>query len=99
MPKLTFALNTCTAEQRNNGYWYYGDTYRDEPNQYRGPYGRVGSATLMIAREMTKEIRRRRERQVSHMTPNSAEQVGVSFSLLIRNRRLMTMRRNPLVDN
>lgn len=61
MPRLTFALNTWTAEQRGKS-WYYGDTYRDTPEQFRGPYGSLASVTLMIAREMTKEVVRRRER-------------------------------------
>ena len=68
MPKLTFALNHWTAEQRGK-YWYYGDTYRDEPSKYRGPYSSMTSVTLMIAREMTKEIVRRRER----ISPHPAE--------------------------
>jgi hypothetical protein len=62
MPKSTFALNHWTAEQRGNGYWYYGDTYRDRPDQFRGPYSSMTSVTLMIAREMMKEIVRRQER-------------------------------------
>ncbi len=62
MARLTFALNNWTAEQRSNGYWYYGDTYRDAPEQYRGPYSSMASVTLMIAREMTREIVRRTER-------------------------------------
>jgi hypothetical protein len=62
MPKLTFALTNWTAEQRGNGYWYYGDTYGDTPEQYRGPYSSMASVTLMIAREMTKEIVRRQSR-------------------------------------
>jgi hypothetical protein len=62
MPKSTFALNHWTAEQRGNGYWYYGDTYRDRPDQFRGPYSSMASVTLMLAREMMKEIVRRQER-------------------------------------
>jgi hypothetical protein len=72
MPKQTFALNHWTAEQRSNGYWYYGDTYREEPNQFRGPYSSMTSVTLMIAREMMKEIVKRRERMASS-APKAAE--------------------------
>ena len=64
MPKETYALNHWSAEKRGN-YWYYGDTYRDEPSKIRGPYSSLISVTLMIAREMTREVSRRRER----MTP------------------------------
>jgi len=48
--KLTFALNNWTAEQRGD-YWYYGDTYREGPRDFRGPYSSIASVTLMIARE------------------------------------------------
>ena len=61
MPRSTFALNSWSAELRSNG-WYYGDTYRDEKSQFRGPYTSIASVTLMIAREMTKEISRRQQR-------------------------------------
>jgi hypothetical protein len=57
-----------TAEQRGQ-YWYYGDTYRDRPEQFRGPYSSMTSVTLMIAREMTREIVRRKERAL----PSPAE--------------------------
>jgi hypothetical protein len=73
MNKLTFALNNWTAEQRSNGYWYYGDTYRDKPEQYRGPYSSQMSVCLMIAREMTKEIARRRQRLEPSMAQSPAE--------------------------
>lgn len=61
MSKMTFALASWTAEQRAAG-WYYGDTYGDEKAAYRGPYSSLASVTLMIAREMTKEVTRRQQR-------------------------------------
>jgi hypothetical protein len=69
MARSTFALNSWSAELRSNG-WYYGDTYREEKSQFRGPYSSVASVTLMIAREMTKEIFRRQQ----HMEENHAAQ-------------------------
>ena len=69
MARLTFALNHWTAEQRNNGYWYYGDTYREAPSQFGGPHSSLASVTLMIAREMVEEILRRQARL--HATPPS----------------------------
>lgn len=69
MPRQTFALNHWSAEQRSNGYRSYGDTYRETPSQFRDPYSSMTSVTLMIAREMTKEVVRRRER----MSPSRAE--------------------------
>ena len=61
MPRQTFALNGWSVEQRGE-YWWYGDTYRDRPDQFRGPYSSMTSVTLMIAREMVREVIRRRER-------------------------------------
>ena len=61
MPKQNFALSGWSVEQRGE-YWWFGVTYRDRPDQFRGPYSSLTSVTLMIAREMTKEYVRRRER-------------------------------------
>jgi len=61
MPRQAFALNTWTVEQRGDD-WYYGDTYRDDPKAFRGPYTSLASVTLMLAREMVREIIRRRQR-------------------------------------
>lgn len=68
MPRTTLALNGWSVEQRGE-YWWYGDTYRDRPDQFRGPYSSLVSVTLMIAREMTKEAIRRRERLNSAPSP------------------------------
>ena len=70
--KPTFALTSWTVEERRDG-WYYGDTYGDEPKKFRGPYTSIRSVTLMIAREMTKEITRRQERFSQILTPSPAE--------------------------
>jgi hypothetical protein len=69
MPRTTFALNAWSAELRSSG-WYYGDTYREEKGQFRGPYSSIASVTLMIAREMTREILRRQQRME---VPHAAE--------------------------
>ena len=63
MAKMAFALNNWTAELRHDG-WYYGDTYGQAATEYRGPYTSMASVTLMIAREMTKDIARRQQRMV-----------------------------------
>jgi len=61
MPKLTLALNAWTVEQRGDK-WFYGETYRDGKTEYRGPYGSMTSVALMIARELVREMVRRRDR-------------------------------------
>jgi hypothetical protein len=61
-----FALNSWTVEERPNG-WFFRETYGEDRTQFRGPYSSLASVTLMIAREMTKEIVRRQQRtQVHH---------------------------------
>jgi hypothetical protein len=72
MPKSIFALNGWSVEQRGE-YWWYGDTYRDRPDQFRGPYSSMTSVALMIAREMTKEIVRRKDRLAPSMASVPAE--------------------------
>jgi hypothetical protein len=61
MPKLTLALNGWSVERRGE-CWYFGETYRDRPDEYRGPYSSLTSVSLMIAREMVKEALRRQKR-------------------------------------
>ena len=72
MPRTTFALNGWSVEQRRE-YWWFGDTYRDRPHQFRSPYSSQTSVALMIAKEMVAEITRRRERLAPPEVTNPAE--------------------------
>jgi len=54
--RTTFALASWTAERRAKG-WYIRKT--DHDDDWRGPYGTIASVTLMIARELAKELARR----------------------------------------
>ena len=69
MPKRTIALNAWSVEQRGKN-WYYGDTYRDAPKAFRGPYTSLASVTLVIARQMAREVVRRQQRMEA---PHAAE--------------------------
>jgi hypothetical protein len=55
--KRTYALKEFTVEQRPKG-WYYWRTYGDK-HEAKGPYSSMASVTLMIARELKREITKR----------------------------------------
>ena len=51
--RTTFALASWTAERRAKG-WYIRKT--DHNGDWRGPYSTIASVSLMIARELGKEL-------------------------------------------
>lgn len=55
--KRRYALADFTVELRVRG-WYFGRQY-DPPGKYRGPYNSIASVTLMIARQLRREVERR----------------------------------------
>jgi hypothetical protein len=55
--KRTYMLATYTVELRPKG-WYFWPTYGDK-GDVRGPYSSMASVTLMIARQLKKEIVKR----------------------------------------
>jgi hypothetical protein len=55
--KRVYALAGFTVELRQKG-WFYWPTY-GEKNEAKGPYGGMASVTLMIARELKREITKR----------------------------------------
>jgi len=55
--KRVYALKEFTVELRAKG-WYYWRTYGDKDN-VKGPYSTMASVTLMIARELKKEMVKR----------------------------------------
>jgi hypothetical protein len=59
--KRTYALADFTVEGRGDK-WYYWRTARfGDKEERRGPYGSMASVTLMIARQLRKEIAKRDE--------------------------------------
>lgn len=57
--KRTYILAEYTVEHKKDG-WYFGRTARYEDKEERkGPYGSIASVTLVIARELKREIARR----------------------------------------
>ena len=57
--KRVYMLAEYTVEHRQDG-WYFGRTARYEDKQERkGPYNSIASVTLVIARELRREIMKR----------------------------------------
>ncbi len=54
--KRIYALTEYTVEKRSRG-WFYRRTYGADP--WRGPYSSEASVTLMIARQLRKEVVKR----------------------------------------
>ena len=52
-----YALSDYTVERRSKG-WYFGRQLHP-PRSYAGPYASIQSVTLMIARQLRKEVERR----------------------------------------
>src|ERR1700686_5422392 len=56
--KQTYALGMWTVQKRPNGWYFSKSTYHGDKHEWRGPYASEFSVTLMIARELQKEIRK-----------------------------------------
>lgn len=52
-----YALADFTVERRARG-WYFGRQFHP-PKSYAGPYASIASVTLMIARQLRREVERR----------------------------------------
>jgi hypothetical protein len=57
--KHMYALDMWTVAKRPNGWFFSKSAYHGDKHEWRGPYASEASVTLMIARELLKEIKRR----------------------------------------
>jgi hypothetical protein len=65
--RRTYQLADYTAENRG-GKWYYWRTARyGDKEEKRGPYSSLASVTLMIARQLRKELTKR---EAAHELPS-----------------------------
>lgn len=60
--RCVYALSDWTVEKRENGWYFSRTARRHNRDDWKGPYGSEASVSLMIARELRKEIARRLER-------------------------------------
>jgi hypothetical protein len=60
----TFLLQDWRVQRRDDGWYVARPTSRfeDSPPRWRGPYSSATSASLVIARELKKEMLRRSQR-------------------------------------
>jgi hypothetical protein len=72
--KCIYPLDTWTVEKRPNGWYFSQSAYHRDKHEWRGPYSGERSVTLMIARELLKEIRKRPagERARGRASPSAA---------------------------
>ncbi len=68
-----YALADYSVELRDKG-WYFGRQFQ-LAGEYRGPYVSIASVTLMIARQMQRELERRHR-----PTPLASQSVDASVS-------------------
>ena len=60
--KYIYALDMWTVE---NGWYFSKSAYHGDKHEWRGPYSSEFSVTLMIARELRREIFKRYQRQAN----------------------------------
>jgi hypothetical protein len=57
-----YALTPWNIELRGNGWYIYRTPFFSDPKaEEKGPYRNIGSATLMIARELAREAVKRHQ--------------------------------------
>ena len=59
--KRTYALADYTVEGRGNQWFYWRTARFGDKEEKRGPYSSLASVSLMIARQLKKEIAKRDE--------------------------------------
>jgi hypothetical protein len=57
--KQIYALSMWSVEKRPTGWYFSNSAYHGEKHDWRGPYSSEASVTLMIARQLLKEIKKR----------------------------------------
>jgi hypothetical protein len=67
--KSIYALDMWTVEKRPTGSYFSKSAYHGDKHDWRGPYSSEFSVTLMIARELRREIFKRYQRQANEAAP------------------------------
>jgi len=67
--KYIYALDMWTVERRLSGWYFSKSAYHGDRHNWRGPYSSECSVTLMIARELRKEIKKRHHRLAGEAQP------------------------------
>jgi ribosome-associated translation inhibitor RaiA len=72
-----YALADFTVELRGRG-WYFGRQY-DAASKYRGPYNSIASVTLMIARQLRREVERRDKATIGRNVTEPQDDTAAPF--------------------
>jgi hypothetical protein len=72
-----YALADFSVELRPRG-WYFGRQY-DPPSTFRGPYKSIASVTLMIARQLRREVERRDGASIAQVSPQPIDETAPPF--------------------
>jgi hypothetical protein len=64
--KRTYALADFTVEGKSDKWYFWRTARYGDREERKGPYGSIASVTLMVAREMKKEITKR---DAAHQLP------------------------------
>ena len=67
--KRTYRLADFTVEHRRDGWYFTKTTHFDDKEEWRGPYTSEASVSLMIARQLKREIIKR---DATHPAPRVA---------------------------
>jgi hypothetical protein len=59
--KHVYALSMWSVEKRPNGWYFSKSAYHGDKHDWRGPYSSEASVTLMIARQLLKELKKRQK--------------------------------------
>lgn len=57
--KRTYALSDFTVEGRGDKWFFWKTARYGDKEERRGPYSSIASVTLMIARQLKKEVTKR----------------------------------------
>jgi hypothetical protein len=57
--KRVYKLAEYTVERRENGWFFGRSAHFGEKEEMKGPYGSIASVTLIIARQLKREIAKR----------------------------------------
>ena len=63
--RYRYALSVWTVERRASGWYYARAATQHESGDWKGPYSSLESVSMMLGRELRREIRIRYQRQVN----------------------------------
>ena len=79
--RYVYALSVWTVEKRARGWYYARAASQHDAADWKGPYSSLASVSMMLGRELRREIRVRYERQANGngaaAAPAAPQPIGV----------------------